>query len=211
MFEKYTQRARQVVALSQEEARELRHGYLGTEHLLIALLREGEGIAARVLLGHELTAESIRGEVIRIVGRGEDPVIGHIPFTPRAKKVLELSLREALSLGHDWIGTEHLLLGLVRENEGVACRILLDRGLDSERVRNEVIRMLSGPGTPRRQPKATYTLATADALRAENETLRAAARVLVDELGDAWWVKAGRAYEALEKIVGPTTNEERDP
>lgn len=140
-----TERARQVVVLSQEEARTLKHNYLGTEHILLGLLREEEGIAARVLEGFDVTAERVRADVVKIVGRGEDVTSAQIPFTPRAKKVLDLSLREALSLGHNYIGTEHILLGLIRENEGVASRILLDYDLDSERIRNEVIRMLSGP------------------------------------------------------------------
>src|SRR6058998_2601531 len=135
MFERFTERARQVVVLAQEEARTLKHNYIGTEHILLGLLREEEGLAARV---------------VRIVGSGEEVTSGQIPFTPRAKKVLELALREALSLGHNYIGTEHILLGLVRENEGVAARILLDFDADSEKIRNEVIRMLSGPGSRQR-------------------------------------------------------------
>ncbi|HEX3615293.1 MAG TPA: Clp protease N-terminal domain-containing protein, partial [Solirubrobacteraceae bacterium] len=146
MFERFTERARQVVVLAQEEARTLKHNYIGTEHILLGLLREEEGLAARVLESLEITVERVRAQVVRIVGSGEEVTSGQIPFTPRAKKVLELALREALSLGHNYIGTEHILLGLVRENEGVAARILLDFDADSEKIRNEVIRMLSGPG-----------------------------------------------------------------
>jgi ATP-dependent Clp protease ATP-binding subunit ClpC len=149
MFERFTERARQVVVLAQEEARTLKHNYIGTEHILLGLLREEEGLAARVLESLDITVERVRSQVVRIVGSGEEVTSGQIPFTPRAKKVLELALREALSLGHNYIGTEHILLGLVRENEGVAARILLDFDADSEKIRNEVIRMLSGPGSRR--------------------------------------------------------------
>jgi Clp amino terminal domain, pathogenicity island component len=152
MFERFTEPARQVVVLAQEEARTLRHNYIGTEHILLGLLREEEGLAARVLESLDITVERVRGQVVRIVGSGEEVTSGQIPFTPRAKKVLELALREALSLGHNYIGTEHILLGLVRENEGVAARILLDFDADSEKIRNEVIRMLSGPGGRRGGP-----------------------------------------------------------
>ncbi len=146
MFERFTERARQVVVLAQEEARELKHNYIGTEHLLLGLLREGDGVAARVLGALEVSLEDVRGEIMRIVGEGEHEAQGQIPFTPRAKKVLELALREALSLGHNYIGTEHILLGLVRESEGVAARILNDLDADADRIRQEVMRVLSGPG-----------------------------------------------------------------
>ena len=136
--------------LAQEEARELRHNYIGTEHILLGLLREEEGLAARVLESLDITAERVRGQVVRIVGSGEEVTSGQIPFTPRAKKVFELALRESLSLGHNYIGTEHILLALVRENEGVASRILLDFDADAETIREEVRRMLSGPGSQRR-------------------------------------------------------------
>jgi ATP-dependent Clp protease ATP-binding subunit ClpC len=134
------------VVLAQDEARALKHNYIGTEHILLGLLREEEGLAARVLESLDITVEEVRAQVARIVGQGDEVTSGQIPFTPRAKKVLELALREALSLGHNYIGTEHILLGLVRENEGVAARILLDFDADAEKIRNEIIRMLSGPG-----------------------------------------------------------------
>ncbi len=147
MFERFTEHARQVVVLAQEEARILRHNYIGTEHILLGLLREEEGLlAARVLQSFDITVERVRPEVVRLVASGEEARSGEIPFTPPAKEVLELALREALSLGHNYIGPEHILLGLVRESEGVAARILLDFDADSENIRNEVIRMLSGPG-----------------------------------------------------------------
>ena len=148
MFERFTERARQVVVLAQDEARALKHNYIGTEHLLLGLLREEEGIAARVLGAFDLQLEDVRAGVTQTVGQGQEVATGQIPFTPRAKSVLELSLREALSLGHNHIGTEHILLGLVRDNESVSARILLDLGADANRLRDETIRMLSGSGAP---------------------------------------------------------------
>ena len=145
MLERFTERARQVVVLAQDEARALKHNYIGTEHLLVGLLREEEGLAARVLQTLGVTVEGVRAEVDRVVGRGPGPVIDRIPFTPRMEDILQLSLREALALGHDYIGTEHLLLGLARENYGVATRILDSFGADAEKIRNETTRMLSGP------------------------------------------------------------------
>src|ERR1700754_4193530 len=146
MFERFTDRARRVVVLAQEEARMLNHNYIGTEHILLGLIHEGEGVAAKSLESLGISLEGVRSQVEEIIGQGQQAPSGHIPFTPRAKKLLELSLREALQLGHNYIGTEHILLGLVRENEGVAARILLDFDADSDKIRNEVIRMLSGPG-----------------------------------------------------------------
>jgi ATP-dependent Clp protease ATP-binding subunit ClpA len=154
VFERFTERARQVVVLGQDEARLLKHNYIGTEHILLGLLREEEGLAARVLDSLDVTVEEVRAMVARIVGQGDEVSTGQIPFTPRAKKVLDLALREALALGHNYIGTEHVLLGLLRENEGVAAHILLDFDADAEKVRNEVIRMLAGPG--RRQEHRAY-------------------------------------------------------
>ena len=133
MVERFTERARQVVVLAQEEARDLKHNYIGTEHLLLGLLREGDGVAARVLSALDVSLEDVRGTIMRIVGEGEHESQGQIPFTPRAKKVLELALREALSLGHNYIGTEHILLGLVRESEGVAARCRFQHG-DANRL-----------------------------------------------------------------------------
>ena len=146
MFERFTERARQVVVLAQDEARALKHNYIGTEHILLGLLREEEGLAARVLESLDITVEEVRAQVARIVGQGDEVTTGQIPFTPRAKKVLELALREALSLGHNYIGTEHILLGLVRENEGVAARILLDFDADAEKIRNKTLGVLGSSG-----------------------------------------------------------------
>jgi hypothetical protein len=145
VFERFTGGARQVVVFAQEEARALGHNRIGTEHLLLGLIREQEGLAAQLLQSLAVPIEEARARVAREVPRADEVVDHHqIPFTPRAKKVLELSLREALSLGHNWIGTEHILLGLVRENEGVAARVLLDFGADAETIRDGVISMLSG-------------------------------------------------------------------
>jgi ATP-dependent Clp protease ATP-binding subunit ClpC len=144
VFERFTEQARQAVVLAQEEARLLHHNYIGTEHLLLGLLREADGPAARVLESLDISLDRIRGQVARLVGSADEVTSGQIPFTPRAKKVLELALREAISLGHNYIGTEHILLGLARENEGVAARVLLESGVDAETLRSEVIRTLSG-------------------------------------------------------------------
>jgi ATP-dependent Clp protease ATP-binding subunit ClpC len=149
VFERFTERARRVIILAGDEARALNHNYIGTEHLLLGLLREGEGLAARVLEGLGVTIGEARAQVVRIVGQGDERVTGQIPFSPRAKKVLELSLRSSLDLGHDYIGTEHILLGLVREGEGAGARILLDFDADVEKVRTELIRWLSGPAAGR--------------------------------------------------------------
>jgi ATP-dependent Clp protease ATP-binding subunit ClpA len=142
VFERFTEQARRVVVLAQEEARGLNHNYIGTEHILLGLLREEAGLAARVLESLGVTLVRVREHVVRIVGSGEEETPGQIPFTPRAKKVLELSLREALSLRHNYIGSEHVLLGLVRENEGVAGQILLDFDADPQKIRNRVTGML---------------------------------------------------------------------
>jgi hypothetical protein len=143
VFEKFTDRARRVVVLAQEESRLLNHNYIGTEHILLGLIHDDEGVAARTLLSLGIPLEDVRRQVEEIIGSGQRPPQGHIPFTPRAKKVLELSLREALQLGHNYIGTEHLLLGLVREGEGVAAQVLLKAGADLGRAREEVVRILS--------------------------------------------------------------------
>jgi ATP-dependent Clp protease ATP-binding subunit ClpC len=144
VFERFTDRARRVVVLAQEEARMLNHNYIGTEHLLLGLVREGDGFAARALVSLDISLEAVRQQVEEIIGRGQAAPTGHIPFTPRAKKVLELSLREALQLGHNYIGTEHILLGLIREGEGVAAQVLQKLGADLDRVRQAVIQLLSG-------------------------------------------------------------------
>ena len=144
MFERFTDRARRVVVLAQEEARLLNHNYIGTEHILLGLIHEGEGVAAKALESLGISLEAVRSQVEELIGQGGSSPSGHIPFTPRAKKVLELSLREALQLGHNYIGTEHILLGLIREGEGVAAQVLVKLGADLSRVRQQVIQLLSG-------------------------------------------------------------------
>ncbi len=156
MFERFTDRARRVVVLAQEEARMLSHNYIGTEHILLGLIHEGEGVAAKALESLNISLEAVRAQVEEIIGQGPQAPSGHIPFTPRAKKVLELSLREALQLGHNYIGTEHILLGLIREGEGVAAQVLVKLGADLNRVRQQVIQLLSGY-----QGKETATAGTA--------------------------------------------------
>jgi ATP-dependent Clp protease ATP-binding subunit ClpC len=143
MFERFTKGAREVVVFAQDEARTLKHDYIGTEHVLLGLLRAEEGVAAAVLDSLDITVEEVRDQVARIIGPGDEVTTGQIPFTPRARKVLELALREALSLGHKHIGTEHILLALVRENEGMGARILLEFDADAEKIRDETLRVLS--------------------------------------------------------------------
>src|SRR5213592_4741481 len=161
MFERFTDRARQVVVLAQEEARMLNHNYIGTEHILLGLIHEGEGVAAKALESLGIALEGVRQQVEEIIGQGQQAPSGHIPFTPRAKKVLELSLREALQLGHNYIGTEHILLGLIREGEGVAAQVLVKLGADLNRVRQQVIQLLSG--YPGKEPAAAGSGAQGEA------------------------------------------------
>jgi ATP-dependent Clp protease ATP-binding subunit ClpA len=144
MFERFTDRARRVVVLAQEEARLLNHNYIGTEHLLLGMAHEGQGVAAAALESLGISLEAVRAQVEEIIGQGQRAPSGHIPFTPRAKKVLELSLRESKQLGHNYIGTEHILLGLIREGEGVAAQVLIRLGADLSRARGQVIGLLSG-------------------------------------------------------------------
>jgi ATP-dependent Clp protease ATP-binding subunit ClpA len=144
MFERFTDRSRRVVVLAQEEARMLDHNYIGTEHILLGLIREGDGHAARALESLGISLDAVRQQVEAFIGRGQQAPSGPVPFTPRAKKVLELSLRESLQLGHNYIGTEHILLGLIREGDGVAAQVLVKLGADSNRVRQQVIQLLHG-------------------------------------------------------------------
>jgi hypothetical protein len=149
VFERFTDRARRVVVLAQEEARLLNHNYIGTEHLLLGLIHEGEGVAAQTLGSLDVALETVRARVEAIIGEGGRSPSGHIPFTPRAKKVLELALREALQLGHNFIGTEHLLLGLIREGEGVGAQVLAELGVDLRRVRDHVVQIVGAEGAER--------------------------------------------------------------
>ena len=152
MFERFTDRARRVVVLAQEEARMLNHNYIGTEHILLGLIHEGEGVAARALESLGISLEAVRQQIEEIIGQGEQAPSWHIDFTPRAKKVLELSSREALQLGHNYIGTEHILLGLIREGEGVAAQVLARLGADLSRVRQQLIQLLHGSGGKEPEP-----------------------------------------------------------
>ena len=156
MFERFTERARQVVVLAQEEARTLKHNYIGTEHILLGLLREEEGLAARVLESLDITVERVRAQVVRIVGSGEEVTSGQIPFTPRAKKVLELALREALSLGHNYIGTEHILLGLLGEEERLGGGTLAGLGITKERARDWLVPVLEQMAAAKRRPATPH-------------------------------------------------------
>jgi ATP-dependent Clp protease ATP-binding subunit ClpC len=184
MFERFTDRARRVVVFAQDEARGLNHNWIGTEHLLLAVIREGHGVGAKALESMQISLEAARQQVESIIGRGQNPVgDGHIPFTPRAKKVLELSLREALQLGHDYIGTEHILLGLIREGDGVAAQVLVKMGADLNRVRQQVIQVLHGHQG--RQP----TLST-----------------IGEELGDRLASMAAR-LAVIERVLGDAATE----
>jgi ATP-dependent Clp protease ATP-binding subunit ClpA len=195
VFERFTERARQVVVFAQDEARVLKHNYIGTEHLLLGLLHEEEGVAARVLEALGIDIEGVRAQVARIVGQGDEVTTGQIPFTRRAKKVLELSAREALSLGHNHVGTEHILLGLVRENNGVAARILLDFDADAEKVRDAVIRMLSGPGLRRDRSQIVLRATATDVASAVcDEAVRRQYEVKPLEGGSETWPRQLAAW-----------------
>ena len=170
MFEKFTDRARRVVVLAQEEARMLDHNYIGTEHLLLGLIHEGHGVAAGALESLGISLEDVRRNVEEMIGRGEAAPSGHIPFTPRAKKVLELSLRESQQLGQDYIGTEHILLGLIREGEGVAAQVLVKLGADLNRVRQQVLEMVGGRAA--REPEAGGPLEAAGGLAGDEPGMR---------------------------------------
>ena len=182
MFERFTDRARRVVVLAQEEARILSHNYIGTEHILLGLIHEGESVAAEALGALGVTLEAARQQVEEIVGRGHRVPSGHIPFTPRAKRVLELALREALQLGHNYIGPEHILLGLLREGEGVAAQVLVRLGADLNRVRQQVIRLVRAAAPEDAGDVRTGEIRSADIRRARS-LLRP--RVGASAVGDA--------------------------
>ncbi len=181
MFERFTDRARRVVVLAQEEARLLNHNYIGTEHILLGLLNEGEGIAAKALESLGINLSGVREQVVEIIGQGQQAPTGHIPFTPRAKKVLELSLREALQLGHNYIGTEHILLGLIREGEGVAAQVLQKLGAELQKVRQTVIQLLSGPTGSEEQPTAGAGASTSS--RSESSSASSQGSTVLDQFG----------------------------
>ena len=189
MFERFTDQARRVVVLAQEEARMLGHNYIGTEHLLLGLLREGEGVAAKALESLGISLDAVRQQVKEIIGRGQQAPSGHIPFTPRANEVLELAQREARALGHDYIGTEHILLGLIREDDGAAIRVLNGLGVDPNRVRQQVIQLVSArrvqeePGTGRATGRGKRKLLSE--LRGRLDSLEWRLSVLEQRVGTA--------------------------
>ncbi len=200
LFERFTDRARRVVVLAQEEARLLNHNYIGTEHILLGLIHEGEGVAAKALESLGISLEAVRSQVEEIIGQGGSSPSGHIPFTPRAKKVLELSLREALQLGHNYIGTEHILLGLIREGEGVAAQVLVKLGADLSRVRQQVIQLLSGysgPGAPSEKAGAT----TGGGSSSENQP---SGSLVLDQFG------RNLTQQAREKKLDPVIGRHRE-
>jgi hypothetical protein len=193
MFERFTDRARRVVVLAQEEARMLNHNYIGTEHILLGLIHEGEGVAAKALTSLGISLPAVRQKVEEIIGQGQQAPTGHIPFTPRAKKVLELSLREALQLDHNYIGTEHILLGLIREGEGVAAQVLVRLGADLNRVRNQVIQLVRGATGDR-----PTRIAAAESVR-----LRVSGERWIGDL-QVTLAKMTERIEAIERVLGMT-------
>ena len=200
MFERFTDRARRVVVLAQEEARMLNHNYIGTEHILLGLIHEGEGVAAKALESLGISLEAVRQQVEEIIGQGQQAPSGHIPFTPRAKKVLELSLREALQLGHNYIGTEHILLGLIREGDGVAAQVLVRLGADLNRVRQQVIQLVHGAegDRPRRIAIAETGEIGDEALR-----LRISGERWIGDL-QGTLAKMTERIAAIERVLGMT-------
>jgi ATP-dependent Clp protease ATP-binding subunit ClpC len=181
MFERFTDRARRVVVFAQDEARGLNHSWIGTEHLLLAVIREGHGVGAKALESMQISLDAARQQVESMIGRGQAPVAdGHIPFTPRAKKVLELALSEARQLGHDYIGTEHILLGLIREGDGVAAQVLVNLGSDLNRARQRVIQLLHGY-----QGRRTAIATIGEELGDRLASMAARLAVIERRLGDA--------------------------
>ena len=201
MFERFTDRARRVVVLAQEEARMLNHNYIGTEHILLGLIHEDEGVAAKALESLGISLDAVRQQVEEIIGRGQQAPSGHIPFTPRAKRVLELSLRESLQLGHNYIGTEHILLGLIREGEGVGAQVLVRLGADLNRVRQQVIQLLHGY-----QPRAERSSLGESEAEEEASPRRPVARELwLTEMQDAL-AKIADRLTAIERHLGMTAH-----
>jgi ATP-dependent Clp protease ATP-binding subunit ClpA len=192
MFERFTDRARRTVVLAQEEARKVKHNYIGTEHVLLGMMVEGD--IAEVLREFDLDVDQVRAEVVKLIGEGHEEPRGHIPFTPRAKKVIELSLREALSLGHNYIGVEHLLLGLVREGDGVGAQVLVGLGVKLEDLRMEVINHLGGPS----EPVTPY------------RTTEAVAQEITDTVS-YHLMKASNALENLSKLMEHSEGEPDQP
>jgi len=203
MFERFTDRARRVVVLAQEEARMLNHSYIGTEHILLGLIHEGDGVAAKALQSLDVSLGAVREQVREIIGQGQQAPSGHIPFTPRAKKVLELSLREALQLGHNYIGTEHILLGLIREGEGVAAQVLVQLGADLNRVRQTVIQLLSGyQGSGEGEGKEAAGVASTGSSQGQP-----AGSVVLDQFGRN--LTAAARESKLDPVIGRSDEMER--
>ncbi len=207
MFERFTDRARRVVVLAQEEARLLNHNYIGTEHILLGLIHEGEGVAAKALESLSISLEAVRSQVEDIIGQGGSSPSGHIPFTPRAKKVLELSLREALQLGHNYIGTEHILLGLIREGEGVAAQVLVKLGADLSRVRQQVIQLLSGYSGPAGQSGSSSEGGKAGATSGGSGSESASGSLILDQFGRNLTQLARE--KKLDPVIGRAREAER--
>jgi ATP-dependent Clp protease ATP-binding subunit ClpC len=207
MFERFTDRARRVVVLAQEEARLLNHSYIGTEHILLGLIHEGEGVAAKAMESLGISLEAVRSQVEEIIGQGGSSPSGHIPFTPRAKKVLELSLREALQLGHNYIGTEHILLGLIREGEGVAAQVLVKLGADLSRVRQQVIQLLSGYQGGQGKPGEPQAAAAAGGAASEKDTGDKGNSQILDQFGRNLTQLARE--KKLDPVIGRTRELER--
>jgi ATP-dependent Clp protease ATP-binding subunit ClpC len=211
VFERFTDRARRVVVLAQEEARALNHNYIGTEHILLGLIHEGEGVAAKAMEELGISLEAVRQQVEEIIGLGQQAPAGHIPFTPRAKKVLELSLREALQLGHNYVGTEHILLGLIREGEGVAAQVLVKMGADLNRVRQQVIQLLSGYQSkdqsaaeePSEAAPATFSAAKDQSAAEEPSEAAPATFSVLDSFGRCLTAEAREGK--LDPVVGRRT------
>jgi ATP-dependent Clp protease ATP-binding subunit ClpC len=205
MFERFTDRARRVVVLAQEEARMLNHNYIGTEHILLGLIHEGEGVAAKALESLGISLEAVRQQVEEIIGQGQQAPSGHIPFTPRAKKVLELSLREALQLSHNYIGTEHILLGLIHEGEGVAAQVLVRLGADLNRVRREILLVLHGrPAEEATRAHGPATTPAEEATRGHGPAITPAVRPTqrwMDEIRDKLSAMDDR-LAAIERHLG---------
>ena len=203
MFERFTDRARRVVVFAEEEARILHHGEIGTEHLLLGLIREREGVAASALESLGISLEAVRSQVEEIIGQGRSSPSGHLPFTPRAKNVLELSLREALQLGHNYIGTEHILLGLIREGEGVAAQVLVNLGADLPRVRRQVVQLLADVAR-RHRPSVGLRPATGPTDPASRPTPGRARRSPQScSASSRWWPRS--RCPAIRRSASPST------
>jgi ATP-dependent Clp protease ATP-binding subunit ClpC len=212
MFERFTDRARRVVVLAQEEAVLLHHNYIGTEHLLLGLAHEGQGVAAIALERLGIRLEAVRSQVEEIIGRGQRAPTGHIPFTLRAKKVLELSLREALHLGHNYIGTEHILLGLIREGEGVAAQVLVKLGADLQRTREQVIALLSGyaGGVEPSAETRLVRMALPEVLRELQEQLAQARRQKERAIDAGDFDRAAALRDQERQLLGRLVERERE-